>query len=149
MVTSFPDADNSDILRDRIDRNKFNDEKASEWSEQQKQGIENIFMRLHPVLLSNDDPPFHPDPMAIPTKEGIHHTVKENRSMLRRCLFVVSYGEPLDKVGKKKKSKKWVRLLRAGYCFRTYAAISGVTLWDLCLRYSLGSLARKEFQKMF
>ena len=56
MVTSFPDADNFDILRDRVDKNTFNVENASEWSEEQKRDIENIFMRLHPVLISNDDP---------------------------------------------------------------------------------------------
>ena len=103
MVTSFPDADNFDILRDRVDKNTFNVEKASEWSEQQKQDIENTFMRLHPVLISNDDPPFHPDPTAIPTKEGVHRVGNEGRSTLRRCLFALSYGEPLDKVGQKEK----------------------------------------------
>ena len=117
MVTSFPDADNSDILRDRIDRNTFNVENASEWSEEQKRDIENIFMGLHPILITNDDPPFHPDPTAIPTKEGVHRVGNEGRSMLRHCLFALSYGEPLDKVGQKEKFKECGRLLRAGgYC---------------------------------
>ena len=117
MVFSFPDADNSDILRDPVDRNALKVEKVSKWSEQQKQDIENTFMRLHPVLISNDDPPFHPDPTAIPTKEGVHRVGNEGRSTLRRCLFALSYGEPLDKVGQKEKSKECGRLLRAGgYC---------------------------------
>ena len=94
MVSSFYD---DDLGRNqfRIDRDVFEVEMASEWGEAKMRVMENVFKRLHAVLITHDTPALQVDPMAMPTVDSINNAVKADKSPLHRCVFALCYGKSM------------------------------------------------------